>query len=259
MDLPVMEVDNGNDGGNVLPEEASLLAEVGELVGSDEFEGGDGLDDDSVRELFVQYYRDCFSTLCDVLGECLGEYDYPGDFLATANLEERESEAVEALESLDADDVAEFSDRTLVCTFTETLVRKFVHSVVAFCLAVFVTSLPEMVLEEILTAEFCEVKEKAIADAVAVLVGGLETAEIEAVESAKWEFAEVVTNFMITDVVVGCGQHYSDLVAAMDASYAAASDDKENLSADVLEARALGEEMRADLGPREALGPLYLN
>ena len=260
MDLPVMEVDDGNDGGNVLPEEASPLAEVGELVGSDEFEGGDGVDDDKVRGFFVQYYRHCFSALCHVLGERLGEYDYPGDFLATSNLEERESEAVEALESLDADDVAEFiRDRTLVCTFTETLVRKFVHSVVALCLAVFVTSLPEMVLEEILTAEFCEVKEKAIADAVAALVGGLETAEIEAVESAKWEFAEVVTSFMITDVVVGCGQHYSDLVAAMDASYAAASDDKENLTEDVLEACALGEEMRADLGPREALGPLYLN
>ena len=77
---------------------------------------------------------------------------------------------MEVLELLGADDVAVFSDRTLVCTYTETLVRKFVHSVVASCLAVFVTSLPEMVLEEILTAEFCEVKEKAIADAVAVTV-----------------------------------------------------------------------------------------
>ena len=259
MDLPEMDVDMGNDGGNVLPEEASPLAEVGEFVDSDELEGGDGVDDDSLRELFVQYYRDCFSTLCDVLGECLEEYDYPGDFLAAANLEERESEAVEVLESLDVDDVAEFRDRTLVCTFTETLLRKFVHSVVASCLAVFVTSLPEMVLEEILTAEFSEVKEKAIADAVAVLVDRLESGEIEAVESARFDFAAVVTNFVLIDVVVGSGQRYSDLVAAMDASYAAASDDKENLSADVLEARALGEEMRADLGPREALGPLNLN
>ena len=97
MDLPVMEVDNGKDGGgNVLPEGASPLAEVGELVDSDEFEGGDGVDDDSVRELFVQYYRDCFSTLYDVLGECLGEYDYPGDFLAIANLEGDRCEKNEA-------------------------------------------------------------------------------------------------------------------------------------------------------------------
>ena len=71
MDLPVMEVDNGNDGGNVLPEEASPLAEVGEFVDSDEFEGVDGVDDDSLREFFVQYYRDCFGTLCEVLGEYL--------------------------------------------------------------------------------------------------------------------------------------------------------------------------------------------
>ena len=92
-----------------------------------------------------------------------------------------------------------------------------------------------------------------------MLVDRLETGEIEAVESAKWDFAEVVMNFMIMDVVVGPGQHYNDLVAAMDAPYAAASDDKKNLSADTLEARPLGEEMPADLGPREPLGRLNLN
>ena len=43
MDLPEMDVDMGNDGGNVLPEEASPLAEVGEFVDSDELEGGDGV------------------------------------------------------------------------------------------------------------------------------------------------------------------------------------------------------------------------
>ena len=59
-------------------------------------------------EFFVQYYGDCFRALCEVLGECLGKYDYAGDSLVAVDLEAREAEAMEVVKSLATGDIAGF-------------------------------------------------------------------------------------------------------------------------------------------------------
>ena len=253
-----MDVDVGDDAGNVSPEEASPLAEDAEFVDCDGLDVGDEVGDDSLRDFFVEFYRGCFVTLCEVLRECLGQHNYPFDLLVAADLEARESEAMDVVESVDAADVEGFADRTRALTFSKMLVSDFVNTVSAKCLLEFVNSSPEMVLSEILGAEFYEAKDRAIFDAVAVLVDGLESGEIAGMNSTKVDFAEVIRGFMVMYAVHGPGEYYLSLVAASDAS-AAASDDKENLSADVLEARALGEAMRDDSLYRVRLGLLEFN
>ena len=124
-----------------------------------------------------------FCQLCEVLRGRLAEYEYPGDFLAAADLEACESEAMAVADSLDAADVAGLSDCTRICVFTEMLRRNFVRTIIAICLGVFVASVPEMVLDEIFTADFEVDKEEAIYNAGGVLVNGLETGAKDATES----------------------------------------------------------------------------
>ena len=159
---PQLDVDIRDDIGNILQEEISPLGEVAELVDSDKSEVDGEVDNDSLQQFFVQYYCDCFVTLCEVLGECLAEHDYSNDFLVAVDLEGRESEETEVVGSLDTGDVAGLADRTRASTFTKMLVSKFVKNGIALCLAVFVTSLAEMVLDGILAAEFNEVKEEVL-------------------------------------------------------------------------------------------------
>ena len=140
------------------------------LVDCDGLEGGDGVDDDSLQEFFVQYYGDCFRTLCEVLGECLGKYDYAGDSLVAVDLEARKAEAMEVVKSLATGDVAGFAERTSVCPLIKIYVSKFVNTVTAKYLLEFGNSVPEMVLGKIHSAKFYEAKKKAISNAVAVLV-----------------------------------------------------------------------------------------
>ena len=113
----------------------------------------------------------------------MAEYKYPGDFLAAADLEACESEALAVADSLDAADVAGLSDCTRICALTEILRRNFVRTIIAICLGVFVASVPEMVLDEIFTADFEVDKEEAIYNAGGVLVNGLETGAKDATES----------------------------------------------------------------------------
>ena len=83
---PQLDVDIRDDIGNVLQEEISPLGEVAELVDSDKSEVDGEVDNDSLQQFFVQYYCDCFVTLCEVLGECLAEHDNSNDFLVAVIL-----------------------------------------------------------------------------------------------------------------------------------------------------------------------------
>ena len=194
-----MDNDNSDDW-NLFPEENSSAPRAESIA------VGDGVDEEELRSKFVFLFRQYFRTMCEALRDCFDPF--MGPFLAEADLEAFESEAIVAVESADIANLTEFDS---LSTLTATLVRKVVDDVTSAYLSDVIACLPEMTREAVITSTYTQKKDYAIADAVDALVDPLRSGEVIVNESAKLRFAQIVSGFIRFDVIQPASEHYQNL------------------------------------------------